>query len=189
MRLVLASASPRRRELLALLQVPFEVEPADIDETPVPDEVPRDYVLRMAEQKAAASHRVDAVVLAADTSVVIGNDILGKPGSRAEGRAMLSRLSGCHHQVLTAIAVRDGERLESILVATEVSFTVLGDEQIDDYLDSPEPWDKAGAYGIQGFAGSFVRSISGSYSAVVGLPLCETRDLLARFGIRPERHG
>ncbi|MFK7975012.1 MAG: nucleoside triphosphate pyrophosphatase [Halioglobus sp.] len=198
--LVLASASPRRRELLVGLGVVFTCEPASIDETPLPGESPSVYVARMANEKAATVLRrrkaSPGVVLGADTCVVLEREILGKPKSPKHARAMLRDLSGCTHVVMTAIAVGGGTRsegvFESIVVSTHVTFTALSDAAINAYLDTQEPWDKAGGYGIQGIAGAFVQRIDGSYSNVVGLPLAETRSLLVASGVstRFERtHG
>jgi septum formation protein len=188
MTLILASASPRRRELLQQLGVDFRCEPADIDETRLPAEKPADYVMRMAREKAlvvAARYpeRGDAV-LAADTSVVIDEDVLGKPLDHFDGLAMLARLSGRTHTVLTGVCLHTvaGECLVQV-VETGVRFVQLDREQCEAYLATDEPWDKAGAYAIQGLAGAFVSSISGSYSNVVGLPLTETWQLLSGQGI------
>ncbi|KZX59537.1 hypothetical protein A3709_14725 [Halioglobus sp. HI00S01] len=188
MRLLLASASPRRRELLAQLGVQFDLEPADIDETVNVGEKPADYVLRMAREKAAAvagRHTGEALaVLAADTSVVIEDDVLGKPVDHFDGLAMLARLSGRWHSAMTAVCLccEDGQS-EEILVETRVRFGQLTRAQCEAYLATDEPWDKAGGYGIQGLAGAFVSSIEGSYSNVVGLPLHETWQLLAAAGV------
>lgn len=186
MRVVLASASPRRRELLGLLLEGFDCLPANIDESVRPGEAARDYVVRMAREKAGALTVSDAVVVAADTSVVMDNRILGKPDSLDEARATLASLSARTHSVHTAVAVRCNEELRDVLVTTRVGFAELDEALVEQYLQTAEPWDKAGSYGIQGFAGSFVRSIDGSYSAVVGLPLLETRELLASFGVWPQ---
>lgn len=188
MDLILASASPRRRELLNQIGVPHRCEPADIDESQRQNEKPGDYVLRMAMEKAAvvaARHGGQNVaVLAADTSVVIDEDVLGKPGDRFEGLGMLARLSGRSHSVLTGICLQtaQGQSLCE-LVETRVSFVQLTREQCEAYLATDEPWDKAGGYGIQGLAGAFVSSIEGSYSNVVGLPLAQTWQLLSAQGI------
>ena len=188
MTLVLASASPRRRELLQQLGVNYRCEPADIDESRLAGEKPTDYVLRMAEEKArAVASRYphgEVAVLAADTSVVIDEDVLGKPVDHFDGLGMLARLSGRTHNVLTGICLhtRGGECLTRV-VNTGVSFVQLTREQCEAYLSTDEPWDKAGAYAIQGLAGAFVSAIEGSYSNVVGLPLTETWQLLAGQGI------
>ncbi len=178
---MLASQSPRRRELLALLGLPFRVQPAAVDETPLPGEVPDAYVARTAADKARAIS--GPAVLAADTAVVLDDSILGKPLDRDDARAMLERLSGREHSVLTAVALRRGEAFWAVTVRTAVTFDRLDRARIDAYLATDEPWDKAGAYGIQGLAGAFVRSLAGSYSNVVGLPLVETRELLLAAGL------
>jgi septum formation protein len=187
--LVLASASPRRRELLAQLDVPFVCDPAEIDESLRRGERPGDYVERMAREKAAAvatRYSPDRhVILAADTSVVVDDaDVLGKPRDHFDGLAMLARLSGRSHAVITAICVQRGGVVDCERVETRVEFITLSREQCEAYLATDEPWDKAGAYAIQGLAAAFVRSIEGSYGAVVGLPLCETWQLLRKHGIR-----
>lgn len=184
-RLVLASQSPRRLALLAQIGVSADPRPADIDETPFAQESPGDYVLRLAREKALACQPValDEVVLAADTAVVVGKRILGKPEDRRHAAAMLALLSGRSHQVMTAVALRRGELVESLLVVTEVSFGPLSEAQIQAYLASGEADDKAGAYGIQGIAAQFVSRINGSYSAVVGLPLFEVAAKLREWGL------
>ncbi|MCX2972486.1 septum formation inhibitor Maf [Halieaceae bacterium IMCC8485] len=189
MELILASASPRRRELLHQIGVAHLCEPANIDESRLAGEKPEDYVLRMAREKAAAvasRHSGGSLaVLAADTSVVIDEDVLGKPGDHFEALGMLARLSGRSHRVLTGICLNTqrGEVL-SEMVETKVHFLQLTREQCESYLATPEPWDKAGGYGIQGLAGAFVSSIEGSYSNVVGLPLAQTWQLLSGQGIK-----
>ena len=184
--LVLASASPRRSQLLQLLGVAFECHPADIDETPLRGEKAADYVQRMACEKArAVAQRLNDArpVLAADTTVVLDDDILGKPADYADGLAMLARLSGREHRVMTALCLVFEGAEESCLVTTEVTFVALDLATCKAYLATDEPWDKAGGYGIQGLGGALVRSIHGSYSNVVGLPLAETRELLARHAV------
>lgn len=181
--LILASQSPRRRQLLALLTASFAVRPAAVDETPLGGEAPTRYAARVARDKAVA---VDGrAVLAADTTVALGEDILGKPRDRADAAAMLRALSGRRHWVHTALALRCDGRLRELTVSTAVDFAALDDGLLAFYLDSDEPWDKAGAYGIQGRAAAFVRSVHGSYSNVVGLPLVETRELLQAAGLLP----
>jgi len=187
--LVLASASPRRRELLAQLGVQFLCDPAAIDESVRSGELPGDYVERMAREKAAAvatRYAADGhAILAADTSVVVDDvDVLGKPRDHFDGLAMLARLSGRSHSVITAVCLQRGALVSCERVETRVEFLTLTRELCEAYLATDEPWDKAGAYGIQGLAAAFVRSIEGSYSAVVGLPLCETWQLLHNHGIR-----
>ncbi len=185
MRVVLASQSPRRRDLLRRIVANFDCQPTDIDESLRGNELPAEYVVRLAEKKALACEAEDAVIIAADTTVVMGDEVLVKPIGKNDARRMLKQLSGQVHTVLTAIAIRRNTLMRSRLVTTEVTFDSLTDALIDNYLETDEPWDKAGAYAIQGYAGTFVSSISGSYSSVVGLPLKETRELLASFGIVP----
>ena len=187
-RLYLASASPRRRELLSQIGLAHLVLPQQIDESLRVGEQPDRYVLRLAAAKAGAGwqdqrRELTLPVLAADTSVVCNGQILGKPATLAEARTMLQLLSGRTHQVLTGIAVGFGEELQTKVVSTDVSFRALSAAEIDAYWHSGEPRDKAGAYGIQGKAALFVERIAGSYSNVVGLPLFETVQLLAGFGI------
>ncbi|MBV6750064.1 Maf-like protein [Pseudomonas chlororaphis] len=189
--LYLASGSPRRRELLTQIGVPFSVISAEINETPLPDESPLAYVERLARGKAAAGRaRLGAgqaaagtCVLGADTAVVLDGRILGKPVDEADALAMLLALSDREHEVLTAIAVLDGERCESRVVRSLVKFRAIHPEEAHLYWSSGEPRDKAGAYAIQGLAAVFVVGLNGSYSAVVGLPVCETAELLGHFGI------
>jgi len=184
----LASASPRRRELLAQIGVPFVTLIAAIDETALPGEPAERYVERLAREKALAglaalSDPADAVVLGADTAVVLDGRILGKPADRAECLATLAALSGREHQVLTAVALASAQRIESRVVASRVRFRPLRAGEAEAYWATGEPCDKAGSYGIQGLAAVFVSQLEGSYSAVVGLPLCETAQLLGEFGI------
>lgn len=182
--LILASASPRRRELLARLGiVPNHITPADIDETPLKAEIPRDYARRMAREKAAAAASDSAHVLAGDTVVAVGRRILPKADDEAAARDCLKLLSGRRHRVLSAIALRapDGT-LRERMSETAVKFKVLSDEEIRDYLAGGE-WDgKAGGYAIQGAAEGLISWIQGSHSGVVGLPLFETRALLKASG-------
>lgn len=196
--LLLASGSPRRRELLAQIGVPFTTLSADIDETPLANEAPAAYVLRLARGKADAGllqlandpAYPTACVLGADTAVVLDGRILGKPADEAEALAMLAALSNREHEVLTAIAVVHEERCETRTVTSRVRFRAIPEDEARRYWASGEPCDKAGGYGIQGLGAVFVENLSGSYSAVVGLPLCETAEILQRFGIpcwqRPE---
>ncbi|WP_200841348.1 Maf family protein [Zhongshania aliphaticivorans] len=183
--IVLASGSPRRAELLLQIGVEFQIVPADIDETPKPNELAVDYVQRMAAEKAVTVARLfpDRVVLAADTSVIVDGEIWGKPLDRQHAKVMLAGLSGRSHQVMTALAVFCGGGVALELNVTEVEFAVLTPEQIDTYIASGDADDKAGAYGIQGVAGCFVKHLSGSYSGVMGLPLYETAVLLGKAGI------
>jgi len=185
-RLVLASASPRRRELLAQFDLEFDIRPAHIDESVHPGESPEGYVLRVARDKALAIHEgvKGCFVLGADTAVVVDGECLGKPVDDGEARTMLRRLSGRQHRVLSAVALiaPDGERYER-LSDTRVEMAELSDAWIDRYIASGEPHDKAGAYGIQGAAGIRVRCLAGSYTGVVGLPLFETGELLREAGL------
>lgn len=190
-RLHLASGSPRRRELLAQIGVPFTVVSAPIDETPQVGEAAQAYVERLAQAKAVAGFNLlDAtgVVLGADTAVVLDGQILGKPENREHALAMLGDLSKREHQVLTAVAVTDGTRSLSLCVATKVRFRTISFDEACRYWDSGEPLDKAGGYAIQGLGAVFVSAIEGSYSAVVGLPLSETAELLEQFGIPCWQH-
>ena len=186
-RLILASASPRRRELLTQLGVAHDCDPANIDETVRPGETPTDYVERMASSKAscvALRHPLSQYsVLAADTTVVLDGDILGKPEDLFDGLSILARLSGRRHTVMTAVCLHQADGVITLRVDTEVQFIQLDRAVCEAYLNSDEPWDKAGAYGIQGFGGAFVSAIHGSYSNVVGLPLAETWQLLSTHGI------
>lgn len=186
--LYLASGSPRRRELLEQIGVPFSILPTSIDETPLPNEPAADYVRRLACAKAqvglaSLAAPGAAVVLGADTSVVLDGRILGKPQDRADALAMLAALSGHIHEVLTAVALANNQRCEVRVVSSQVSFRPLSTAEIEAYWASGEPQDKAGSYAIQGLGAVFVRDLHGSFSAVVGLPLCETAALLADFGI------
>ena len=181
-RLVLASQSPRRRELLEQLGLVLEVRPAHADEEVHPGEAAGDYVLRVARDKARAVPGES--VLAADTAVVLRGEVLGKPRDAADARRMLSALSGTAHEVLTGVCVRrPAVRIEaSAVVSSTVRFAKLSPEQIAWYVETREPLDKAGAYAIQGAGGAFVIGVEGSVSNVVGLPLAETADLLRRAG-------
>ncbi|MDO9624824.1 MAG: Maf family protein [Pseudomonas sp.] len=186
--LYLASGSPRRRELLTQIGVPFITQIAPIDENSLPEEAPYAYVERLARAKAQAglvalADPLDAVVLGADTVVVLDGRILGKPQGRADALATLSALSGREHQVLTAVALASTSRVAVRVVSSRVSFRSLAPAEIEAYWATGEPRDKAGSYGIQGLAAVFVSQLQGSYSAVVGLPLCETAELLAEFAI------
>lgn len=187
-RLYLASASPRRRELLLQLGLNHAVLPQDIDESQRPGEAPEAYVRRLALEKAAAALldpacREPLPVLAADTSVVCDGRILGKPATLDSAIEMLSLLSGREHEVLTAVAVARGELVLDALSVSQVCFRRVNQEEMLAYWHSGEPCDKAGAYAVQGLGAMFISRISGSYSGVMGLPLFETVQLLARFGI------
>ncbi|WP_227462417.1 Maf family protein [Desertimonas flava] len=179
--LILASGSPRRRELLAQLGAEFRVEPPDVDETPRPGEAAVDLVRRLGHDKATAiaTARPDAVVVAADSVVDVDGVVLGKPGSDDEARKMLRLLSGRWHHVHTGVSVAAGGQVRTEVVSTSVEMTAFGAEQIDWYVGTREPHDKAGAYAIQGHGGAFVTRIEGSTSNVVGLPLAELVALLA----------
>ncbi|MCY3926714.1 MAG: Maf family protein [Acidobacteria bacterium] len=182
-RLVLASGSPRRRELLESLDLDFTVRPAAVDETPNPGERPRDLVRRLAREKAEAAGRDGEWVLAADTIVVENGDILGKPKDRDQAREMLHRLRGRWHLVLTGVALKppNGDTLHAV-ESTRVLFAELTPEQIDWYAATGEPDDKAGAYAVQGLGSLFVLEIDGNYSNVVGLPLPTVRQLFEGAG-------
>ena len=183
-RVILASASPRRRELLAQIGVAHLVDAADIDEAGRPGEAPRDYVLRIAHTKAAtvaARHPAECIVVAADTAVVVDGEPFGKPRDAADAARMLRRLAGRTHEVLTAVVARRGQRARALMVATRVTLRALTEGEITAYCASDEPYDKAGGYAIQGRAGAFVSHLDGSYSGTVGLPLCETVSLLAEL--------
>jgi septum formation protein len=182
-RLILASSSPRRLALLAQLGLTCQVRPADVDESWQAGEDPSVYVVRLARAKAQAVGEPGAVTLGADTTVVLEGRILGKPADRADGVAMLMRLSGRTHQVMTGVAVCQGGRLESCCVVTDVRFRPIGLREAEAYWATGEGADKAGGYGIQGLGGVFAERIAGSYSAVVGLPLAETERLLRGFGV------
>ncbi len=182
--IALASASPRRRELLTQLGVNYQLVKIDVDETQFPDEVAADYVLRLAKAKAAAGLQVvdgKMPALGADTIVVVDGLVLGKPKDQADFTRMMKLLSGRSHQVMTAVAIADESTLHAVTVSTDVWFSVLSDDEIAQYWLSGEPQDKAGGYGIQGIAGRFIEKINGSYFAVVGLPLYETAQLLGRL--------
>ena len=185
MRLILGSASPRRHDLLAQLGLtPDAVTPPDIDETPRKGELPRPYCARLAREKAAAVPGAgpDDVVLCADTTVALGRRILGKPADAGEAAAFLTALGGRRHQVITAVAVRRGDRVWSRESVSAVKMKRLSDAELNSYLDSEEWMGKAGGYAIQGRAGAFIPWITGSFTGIVGLPLAETAALLAAAG-------
>lgn len=193
MTLILASSSPRRRELLtqalfAAKTQKFEIVSPDIDETRLTGESPELYVARMAKEKAEVGFSLsrgfsDPIILAADTIVVCNKKTLGKPANNNEAAEMLNLLSGMTHQVMTGLAVTDGQKTTLKTVVTQVTFCHLSATDIQNYIATGEPYDKAGAYGIQGIAGNFVAEISGSYTSVVGLPLVECRRLLSEFSV------
>lgn len=186
--LYLASASPRRRELLTLLGLRFERLDAPVDETPLPGETPSDYVRRLALAKARAglallAGRTEVPVLGADTTVVLDGEMLGKPRDRDDGLAMLARLSGREHRVLSGVAMVRGSHEQVRVQISRVQFRELDETERAAYWATGEPVDKAGAYGIQGLGAIFVSELHGSHSGVMGLPLCETAELLCAFGV------
>jgi len=187
-RVVLASASPRRRELLALVGIPHEVEPADIDESYRDGEEAPEHAERLAREKAAviAARDTKAVVIAADTIVLIDGLVLGKPHDDAEAERMLAMLGGHTHVVLTAVAVAHDGRMRSGVESVRVTFRPLTREHIRAYVATREPMDKAGAYGIQGYGATLVERIDGDYFAVMGLALARMIDLLTELGVRYE---
>jgi septum formation protein len=181
--LILASRSPRRADLLRAAGFDFVVRVADIDETPRAGELPRDYESRLAYEKAhAISAAPDEIVLAADTTVVVDNEILGKPEDAADAVRMLTALSGRAHEVITGICLRQGENIVRGVDVTGVWFSSLSPEEIEAYVASGEPMDKAGAYAIQGLASRFIPRIEGSYSNVVGLPVALVSEALSKLG-------
>ena len=186
-RVVLASQSPRRRDLLALVGITHEVRPADVDESVRPGETPDAYVRRLAGEKARAVAGAlgdpDAAVVAADTTVVIDGEILGKPADAAEARAMVRRLAGRTHEVYTGMAVVRGGRAADAVERVAVTFRALSDHEIAAYVATGEPMDKAGAYGIQGYGATVVERIDGDYFAVMGLSLVRTVALLGAVGV------
>ena len=185
--LILASASPRRRELLKQLAVSFKVAPADIDELVNEGETPINYVLRMSREKALAGlaqNGGDLPVLGSDTIVVLNDKIMGKPESHTEAASMLMRLSNKTHHVYSAVALASkSDKLLNTLNITAVSFAKMPMDWIKQYCHSEEPMDKAGAYAVQGGAGQYIRRIDGSYSGVMGLPLFETAEILRQAGL------
>ena len=195
--LYLASASPRRRELLDQLGIDYEILAGlDVDESRLAAESPQDYAIRLACDKARAGQRVlgdrsitPAIVLGADTCIAIDGDILGKPVDKADGVAMLSRLSGRSHEVLTAICLVRGDTSRTELSRSMVTFADLDAATIEGYWHSGEPFDKAGAYAIQGQAARFITRLEGSYSGVVGLPLYELSQLLITFNHQDHAPG
>ncbi len=184
-RVVLASASPRRRDLLRLIGIPHEIRPADIDETYISGEQPRQHAERLARAKAdkVAASESDALVIGADTIVVVDGNVLGKPGNEADAVRMLSMLSGRSHVVITAVATAYDGRVVSAVEEVVVAFRELSREEIDSYIATGEPMDKAGAYGIQGFGATIVRRVEGDYFAVMGLPLVRLTALMSEVGV------
>jgi septum formation protein len=182
-RVCLASQSPRRAALLRQIGVAFVVAASEVDETRASGECPQDYVRRLARAKALAVHGTALPVLAADTTVVLDAEVCGKPADEAEGVAMLARLSGRTHQVLTAVALRSAAGLDVRLSASTVRFRATSAAERRAYWASGEPRDKAGGYAVQGLGAVFIEHLSGSYSGVMGLPLFETAQLLAAAGV------
>jgi septum formation protein len=180
--LILASASPRRRELLSLIGLDHDVRPSDIDETILPNEAPRAYAERLAREKARAVAVAQAVTVGCDTIVVVDGDILGKPRDEADARRMLRLLSGRSHVVMTAVAAAYGGKIVSDVVMVHVTFRALRDAEIDEYIRTREPMDKAGAYGIQGYGATIVDAVDGDYFAVMGLPLNRLIRLIESIG-------
>ncbi|MDA0629983.1 MAG: Maf family protein [Proteobacteria bacterium] len=183
MRVLLASSSPRRRQLLSILLSDFDCCSPDIDETERDDELPNRYVERLAVAKATHASAANTLVIAADTCIGLDGVILGKPATREHARTMLLSLSGRWHQVYTGLALLSPKKRHSCVIKTEVLFADLSPSLVESYLETGEADDKAGAYGIQGAGGSFVDSIRGSYSSVVGLPLSQTRSALEDWGV------
>jgi septum formation protein len=185
-RVVLASASPRRRDLLDLIGIAHEVRPANIDETLRPREAPRRYAERLAREKASAvaTRDPDLITIGADTVVVIDRKVLGKPTDAVDAARMLRMLSGREHTVITAVAVSRGRKLRSAIEEVRVKFRRLRGDEIDEYIAMGEPMDKAGAYGIQGYGATIVERIEGDYFAVMGLPLVRLVGLMRDVGVR-----
>jgi septum formation protein len=186
LRVILASGSPRRHALLSMIGIGHEVMPADIDESYRPGEPPLAHAERLAREKGAvvATRHPDAVIISADTIVVIDEQVLGKPRDEADAAHMLRQLSGRTHLVYTAVAAARGGRLESGVEVVAVTFRALGDEEIASYIATGEPMDKAGSYGIQGYGATIVERIDGDYFAVMGLALARLVRLLERLGLR-----
>lgn len=184
-RVILASSSPRRRQLLDLIGIAHEVQPANIDETMRAREVPRRHAERLAREKATkiATRDPDLITIGADTVVVINRKVLGKPRDEAEAIHMLSQLSGREHTVITAVAVARGKKVRSAIEEVQVRFRRLRDDEIRAYVATGEPMDKAGAYGIQGYGATIVECIEGDYFAVMGLPLSRLTSLMRDLGV------
>lgn len=180
---ILASSSPRRRELLTLIGLRHEVLPANVDETLLPGEIPWAYAERLARAKAQAVARPGFVSIGSDTIVVVDGEVLGKPADAADAKQMLQRLSGRAHVVMTAIAVAFDGKVTSDVVKVGVTFRSLRDDEIDDYIATGEPMDKAGSYGIQGFGATIVDGVDGDYFAVMGLPVNRMIRLLESIGL------
>ncbi len=184
-RVVLASSSPRRRELLNLIGIDHEVRPANLDESMRPREAPRRHAERLARDKASAvaMRDPDLITIAADTIVVINRKVLGKPVDREDAARMLAMLNGREHTVITAVAVSRGKKLRSAIEEVKVKFRRLREEEIEAYIATGEPMDKAGAYGIQGFGATIVERVEGDYFAVMGLPLVRLISLMRDVGV------
>ena len=185
-KVVLASSSPRRRQLLDLIGIAHEVRPANIDETMRPREVPRRHAERLAREKASAIAKrdPDLITIGADTIVVVNRKVLGKPKDADDAARMLTLLSGREHMVVTAVAVSRGRKLRSAIEEVRVRFRRLRDDEIEAYIATGEPMDKAGAYGIQGYGATIVERIEGDYFAVMGLPVVRLIGLLRDVGVR-----
>ena len=186
--ITLASASPRRAELLRQIGIEFETRPSDILERQFPQEHPEDYVQRLAREKASAVQHDSLPALGADTIVLLGGQILEKPNDRNEALTMLQLLQGERHSVLTGLCLSDGQKEKSVLATAEVVFREVTSGELEKYWESGEPIDKAGAYGIQGLGAIFIAGICGQPSTVAGLPLVETNQLLSEFGVDVWRH-
>jgi septum formation protein len=180
---ILASASPRRRELLNLIGIEHEVRPANIDETYLAGEAPREHAERLAREKAVAIEAPEAITIGSDTIVVVDGRVLGKPRDREHAAEMLRQLSGRSHVVMTGVAAKWRGKLVSGLEEVGVTFRPLRDDEIERYIDTGEPMDKAGAYGIQGFGATIVERVDGDYFAVMGLPLNRLARLFERLGV------
>lgn len=179
--LVLASSSPRRKQLLEMLGIPVDIRPPDVSEIPLPNELPHPFASRLARSKALSVP--GTLVLGADTIVVIDNEMLGKPADEADALRMLLRLQGRTHEVVTAIALKHGEQVHEAIDVTKVEFRPATEAFLRNYIATGEPMDKAGAYGIQGYGGALVERIEGDFFGVMGLPLRLVLDLLKRAGV------
>lgn len=190
MRIVLASASPRRKQYLSYLGLPFEVVVPEVDESTVDGESPQQLVMRLSKLKAkAVSQRLsdsEAVIIAADTVVAYKGQVLGKPQNDDDAFNMIKMLQGDTHEVYTGCTILKGDRISNFAVSTKVTFASLDDELIRTYVNSGESRDKAGSYALQGIAAMLIQKVEGSVSTVVGLPICEVREVLKEFGVKPE---
>ncbi|WP_080844625.1 Maf family protein [Cytobacillus gottheilii] len=184
--LILASSSPRRKELLEILQLPFEIKSSDVDESFEPGTEPAEVVMELAKRKADAVFQgnKESYVIGADTVVVLGDDILGKPRDEKDAFQMLRSLSGKQHSVFTGVSIVSSQETTTFFTETKVTFWELADDEINAYLQTGEPFDKAGAYGIQGFGSMLVKEIHGDYFAVVGLPVSQTVRKLKQAGFK-----